>query len=104
MKVRYLSPGAGQRTHTPGEWYSSEGYPLVHPCGLATVGTKHGVFSYHKPSGDHAADARLMAAAPKLLELCEKALEALPGDHALRRELHRGIGAALGVDMSGDER
>lgn len=93
------------RKHTPGEWYAAEGYPLVHPCGLAMVGTRHGVFSYERPSGNAIADARLMASAPKLLELCEKALEALPADHALCRALSRAIEEATseramgGVDV-----
>lgn len=82
--------------HTPGEWYSMQGYPLVHPYGLAMVGTRHGVFSYERPSGNSEADAKLMAAAPTLLSLCEKALEALPQDHSLRRELERGIEYAVG--------
>lgn len=84
------------RKHTPGEWYCGEGYPLIHPCGLATVGTRHGVFSYAPPSGNAAADARLMASAPRLLELCEKALEALPAEHPLKESLRQGIAEAVG--------
>lgn len=95
MKVQYLRHERDKR-HTPGEWYAGEGYPLVHPCGLATVGTRHGVFSYERPSGDHMADARLMASAPKLLELCEKAAEALPADHPLQRHIEEAISRALG--------
>jgi hypothetical protein len=58
--------------HTPGPW-KTEGRDVQTADGLITVAIAHGpVGEWQKVRTEHEANARLIAAAPDLLEACER--------------------------------
>lgn len=74
--------------HTPGPWHTKAGLTQMCDDDATTVarGRPHGndgafwwIFSPAETHGDAEADARLIAAAPKLLQACAATLAGYPG-------------------------
>ena len=63
--------------HTPGPWFVQDGYLTIYNLSEGTVGTTCAIAKVlrEQPGDDQAeANARLIAAAPELLEACEAAI------------------------------
>jgi hypothetical protein len=88
--------------HTPGPWHTGEGKAatiVYTDIGFAICDAK--VFHGRHGQGESNANARLLAAAPDLLEACETALENLSplycGDHLVITRLRAAIAKATGA-------
>jgi len=93
MKTQPNNPVAKAATHTPGPW-TFRG-PIVFSDFSCVASCDFGA-SQTVPVSEAEANARLIAAAPELLEACRQALFAIPTTHGAFQTIAAAIAKAEG--------